>query len=62
MKLSRAYPGLPNYWSGIVNQQVVNELSRVKADGTVCRAGDLLDVFRYRDLGISLKCSDGRVS
>ena len=46
-----------------MNQRaVVNKFSRVKADDTEFTEGGLRDVFRYRDPGISLKCSDWRVS
>jgi hypothetical protein len=46
-----------------VNQHaVVNKFSRVKPDDTEFTGGGLRDFFRYRDLGISLKYSDWRVS
>jgi hypothetical protein len=46
-----------------VNQHaVVNKFSRVKPDDTEFTGGGLRDFFRYRDLGISLKYLDWRVS
>jgi hypothetical protein len=41
---------------------VVNKFSHVKPDDTELTGGGLRDFLRYRDLGISLKYSDWRVS
>lgn len=63
MKISKAIQPCQIIGRVFVNQHaVVNELSRVKPDGTVFTGGDLRDFFRYRDIGISLKYSDWRVS
>jgi uncharacterized protein YbbC (DUF1343 family) len=63
MQLSKAIRPCQIIGRAFVNQQaVVNDLSRVKLDGTIFTGGDLRDFFRYRALGISLKYSDWRVS
>jgi hypothetical protein len=57
MKFSKAIRPCQIIGRAFVNQHAVgNELSRVKPDGAVFTGGE------YRDLEISLKCSDWRVS
>jgi hypothetical protein len=63
MKLSKAIQPCRIIGRVFVNRHaVVNGLSRVKPDGTAFTGGDPRDFFRYRDIGISLKYSDWRVS
>jgi hypothetical protein len=63
MKLSKAIPPCQIIGRAFVNQHAaVTERSRVKPDDTAFTGSDPRDFFRCRDLGISLKYSDWRVS